>query len=381
MDPRIKHILDKIQAGKDLSSHENRELSSWLRDENNTGMLKRDTQLHLLINKALLEFDAAQAFERAEKRIRKKGVVRNLNTFYRYAAAVAVIVLSAGYLFLETSTETGAAIQLPENQISIILESGEVKEIHSEEAFHLTDDKGLEMATVKGDTLNYTQAEATASLVYNTIHIPYGKTFKLKLNDGTYVYLNSGSELRYPVHFKEGERRVFLKGQGYFDVTKNKKSPFVVTTDNKEILVYGTKFDVSEYPNEPISRTVLLEGSVGIREKGTDQEVTQLKPNEAGSWMNTENQTVSVTEVDAEEYTSWIYGLTSIDNKDFAEVLRIIERKYNVTITNEYPEINTFKFHGTFLNESLTDILDVFKGSLNFEYTISGNNIIITKNQ
>src|SRR5690606_36367432 len=102
-------------------------------------------------------------------------------------------------------------------------------------------------------------------LAYNTLKIPFGKKFRLQLSDGTMVHINSGSTLKYPIKFIAGEnRQVYLDGEAFFDVAKDKKHPFIVNADNLNVRVLGTHFNVSNYPEDAVTDVVLVEGSVGM---------------------------------------------------------------------------------------------------------------------
>src|SRR5699024_4461413 len=106
---------------------------------------------------------------------------------------------------------------------------------------------------------------STSKLVYNTLWVPYGKQFKLELSDGTHIVLNSGTQIKYPIHFSaDQKRKVFLKGEAFFHVAKDSSRQFVVKSKDQMVEVYGTKFNVSAYREAPRVKTVLIEGSVGV---------------------------------------------------------------------------------------------------------------------
>jgi ferric-dicitrate binding protein FerR (iron transport regulator) len=129
--------------------------------------------------------------------------------------------------------------------------------------------------------LEYKEKATTKSkLIYNTLKTARGNEFDMQLADGTRVWLNADSELRYPVQFTGNDRKVFLKGEAYFEVSHDENKAFIVDTYGQEVKVYGTEFCINAY-DEKITKTVLVEGSVGVRAKQSKLE-TKLKPGELG---------------------------------------------------------------------------------------------------
>lgn len=165
---------------------------------------------------------------------------------------------------------------------------------------------------------------------YHEIHTPKGGQFQLKLPDGTKVWLNAASFIRYPLAFDAHERRVELVGEAYFEVEKQHKQgqPFVVQTNLQEIYVLGTHFNVNAYENEPAIRTTLLEGKVKVLAKEGAPAVL-LKPNEQSVLARNGSQ-VSVQRVDPMESIAWKEGDFVFDNADLKTIMRQLERWYNV---------------------------------------------------
>ena len=145
-------------------------------------------------------------------------------------------------------------------------------------------------------------------LVYNTLYVPYGKKFGVVLSDGSEVYLNSGSTLKYPVKFIQGQsREVFLDGEAYFTVAKHKENSFLVNANNIISKVYGTQFNVSSYDNEAYTQVVLIEGSVGVSSSENSSEF-MLKPNEIAKYIKS-NKTLVTNTVDVSSHVAWIDGV------------------------------------------------------------------------
>ncbi len=170
-----------------------------------------------------------------------------------------------------------------------------------------------------------------------------------------------------------------MQGEAYFEVTPNKNKPFIVQTSDTDIQVLGTKFNVSAYPDEKLVATVLVEGSVKITEKETNKSTNViLLPGQLALWNKT-TEKMNVTKVDVEDFTSWIEGKLVFESKTFEEMLRVLQRKYNVSIENRYSELNTGRYRGRFEDESIEQIMKTFAKSRLFSYTIKNNTLIIDK--
>lgn len=163
---------------------------------------------------------------------------------------------------------------------------------------------------------------------YYTCSAPYGEKSKLVLTDGTSVWLNSGSSLRYSSQFGKNHREVYLEGEGYFEVNKQKEQTFIVHTDIYDVVVKGTKFNVSAYENDPTVTTTLLEGSVDIA-YGT--EVIQLLPGEKINYIRESKQFIR-KQVDAEQSKAWAENRIEYADITLQELTRKLSLQYNVSI-------------------------------------------------
>ncbi|MDO9580871.1 MAG: FecR family protein, partial [Bacteroidales bacterium] len=240
---------------------------------------------------------------------------------------------------------------------------------------------GKVVAEQSGNKLNYEKENSAEELAYNILTIPNGKKFQVVLSDGTEVHLNSGTVLRYPVKFIAGlNRKVYLlQGEAYFDVAKDVKHPFVVNADYMNVRVLGTEFNVSTYPEDLSINTVLVEGAVSIfgnDKKYDNANSLELKPGFKASW-NKDKNNISVEEVDTNIYTSWINGKLIFKNSQFKNIIKKLERHYNVTIINNNAKLNEQYYDATFDTETIEQVLNSFNKSYKIEYTITNNKIII----
>ncbi|WP_312336497.1 FecR family protein [Sphingobacterium sp.] len=218
-----------------------------------------------------------------------------------------------------------------------------------------------------------TKAEKTQLI---TIRTPRAGRYNFVLPDGSKVWLNSASELRYPSTFDRVGREVQLEGEGYFEIAKltrnNLRVPFRVQSRDQEVKVLGTKFNVSNYANELNCTTTLVEGSVRVINK-TDNKQTLLKPDEQLKLAGSES---ILQKVDAAESIGWKDGVLVLDKMDFPEIARIIERNYDVNFVGFLPK--GFKLNGELqTNVDLKELLKSLELYTNVRFNINGRNIMI----
>lgn len=180
---------------------------------------------------------------------------------------------------------------------------------------------------------------------YEEFSTPAGQRARLKLHDGTVVWLNARSVLRYPSKFNTKERRVVLNGEAYFDVSENKKLPFVVETEKLDIKVLGTQFNVFAYHGRDDFNTSLLEGSVKVYTRGNEPQALTLKPNECALLRGDSllKQTMS-----NKEFLLWKDGIYSFNDLPLSEIAGILELYYDVTIIIKNNQLKSFKYTGKF---------------------------------
>ncbi|NDV57207.1 FecR family protein [Bacteroides sp. 519] len=202
------------------------------------------------------------------------------------------------------------------------------------------------------------------------------ETKTILLPDGSEVVLNRFTTLQYPEKFKEGERRVSLTGEAYFEVARNEQQPFIVETGHVNVKVLGTQFNVEAYANDPEVKTTLLEGSVAVYNNFTEQII--LKPNESATYNKEQKKLTLNNEEDATSEIVWRDGSLIFSNITLAEITRRLSNHFGVTISIENPELETFKMTGRFVDkEPLEDVLDLLKAVGEFDYQKTEPNKII----
>lgn len=215
-------------------------------------------------------------------------------------------------------------------------------------------------------------ANPSGAIVYNTLSTPRGGQYQVVMSDGSKVWLNAASSLRFPATFSEGKREVELTGEAYFEVTKNLEKPFFVKIGAVQVQVLGTHFNVNAYPNEEEIKTSLLEGSVKIT-KG--KAIGMLKPGEQAV-LNNKKDEVKITNTNMDKVMAWKNGLFQFDGTDINNIMREISRWYKVEIV--YTEkVNMRQFEGKISrNAKLSEVLRILELS-GVKFTLIGNKIIM----
>ena len=357
-------------------------LSTWLEDPKNEKLFDEYVKLHFEITTVMVKPDV----DSIKKNILKE-MKRDKNLLYRIKAprvfkyaAIAVIFLGIGYLFQQGYLKNDSEFIIPNDAITLQLENGNIEIINEDGTSQIVDKQGAVVGTQKGSQLIYSNAIEKETLVYNTLTVPYGKRFDIQLSDGTNVFLNAGTSLKYPVKFIKGEdRQVFLNGEAYFEVAKNKTLPFVVKARDVSILVTGTAFNVSSYEEEANTNTVLVEGSVRLyNEKGlfNKDSFLALTPGNLASWDKVERKMV-VSQVDTSIYTSWKDGVLIFKHMKFSDIIIKLERYYNLKIINKNQMLNERVITARFENNTIEHVLKSLKDIYFIDYNILNNQIII----
>lgn len=210
----------------------------------------------------------------------------------------------------------------------------------------------------------------------NTLYVPAGQRAKLTLEDGSTVWLNANSTLKYPSHFAKNKRLVEIEGEAFFDVALNEKKPFVVSTKKMDIEVLGTQFNVNSYSDTDVVKTELLNGSVKVQMKDNELNTVTLKPNEQVTII--ENSMI-VSEISNSEHFLWIEGIYSFDNERLLDIINKLQLYYDVKIVVEDPELFDVRYTGKFRQrDGIDEILRIIQKIRNFGVRKDTANNIIT---
>jgi len=385
----IKTLLEKFILNQ-CTAEETEQVVAYFRSNNLTDEFPTVEEVKNLLDempkmdeqKADSIFDAILSTAKEQETVIELQPRKSNYRKYISIAASVLVLLGVGFAykqgFFNKSTEvpfdfksSDIVLQMEDGSVQIISENGKVQ-VH--------DKKGNIIGNQSGDKLVYENQTDSDKLAYNTLKIPFGKKFRLQLSDGTMVHLNSGTTLRYPVKFiAGGNRQVYLDGEAFFDVAKDKEHPFIVNADNLNVRVLGTHFNVSNYPEDAFTDVVLVEGSVGMyrsNEEFNADKSTILKPGYKGSF-NRENASIFTKQVITEIYTSWIDGGLTFRNMTFKNIITKLERRYNVTIINKNEKLANEKFNASFKEESIENVMSYFNDVHGINYTIKNDQILI----
>ena len=209
-----------------------------------------------------------------------------------------------------------------------------------------------------------------------TVEAPYGSKTKLYLPDGTLVWLNAGSKMSYAQDFGINERALNLTGEAYFEVTKNKHIPFKVHTDELDVKVLGTKFNFRNYQDDLEAKVCLLEGKVAL---STQQKETILHPDQQ-ALLDKKTGKLLISNTKAAYSAEWTNDRLYFDEALLPDIVKELERSYNIKITIADAALNSVRFYGNFRRreQSIREIMDVLSSTDKMTYTIEGKNIVIT---
>tara|TARA_B110000285_G_scaffold141101_1_gene157878 strand:- start:1323 stop:2492 length:1170 start_codon:yes stop_codon:yes gene_type:complete len=342
--------------------------------------------LELLDEKPILNEVVANRIEHSiikEVQKDKKTSLKKKLQFWKYAAAAIFIgLITTTYVFKSNTSNT--PLEVTPRIVNTIVPGKDKATLTLEDGSLISLEKGASFKTKNaksnGEQIVYQNTKSNpSSIKYNYLTIPRGGQFSLKLSDGTEVWLNSESQLKYPVRFIEEETREveLVYGEAYFDVspsTNHKGAKFKVLNNTQEIEVLGTEFNIKAYKDEVNIYTTLVEGKVAINTPNLKQLLT---PNQQ-SILDTQNNTLSVIKVDVLEVISWKEGVFSFINKPLKDIMKVLSRWYDVDIIFENKELESVEFIGTLnKNQSIDEVLSIMKSfSLN-NYEIKGDTIIL----
>ncbi len=375
----IKYLNETISEAEKI------QLIEWLQTPKNQRTFKEFVKINHRLNNLSVSKDSEVVYKKFMANIseaipdirqeKEKIPVRKLfPNWLKYAAAfVGVAIIGYGIYF--NSPDKNIVSATP--QITLQLEDGSIFTVDENKETVIVDAKGSRISEQKHDALIYTSNEALHNLEYNTLSVPYGKTFKLVLSDGSQVVLNAGTKLKFPVNFINDENRiVFLNGEAYFEVAKDAAHPFIVSTEDMDVEVLGTHFNVTSYTDDQKTYTVLVEGKVAAHNKHTANDTKILKPNEKVFF---ENDNLQVEEVNVTKYIAWVQGQLVFEGDSFKVITNKLERKFNMKIENNYPELANINITATFTNETIDEVLRTFQTYKNFDYVIKNRTITIKK--
>ena len=369
----IKYINQNTKT-EDLKS-----LLIYLKDSKNLSLFKLYIKINFfsiyIMNKmdkdGIIDIIKGKIKKDQKREKRKKYFIKTL----KYAAIfVAVFSISHFYTLNQiNSTEISEVIIPDDDEVFIENEKGEIFLIEKTDSIEISKNSYKESNRIVYEE-NILETE---KVEFHTITVPYGKRFNLKLSDGTDVYLNSGTLMKYPVSFLPNQTRsVYIEGEAFFNVKKATNSIFEVRSNQIIASVYGTKFNFKNFSEDFSSDIVLVEGSLGISNVNSN-DINMLSPGYKAS-IDKEVFNISKSKVNSKIYTSWVDGDVIFRNETFDQIIQKLQRLYNITIINN-SKISNQLFNASINveEEKIEEVLGYFNKIYNIDFQIFNNKIII----
>ena len=371
MSPKIEKIIVKYMT-KSATADDLYILSEWVKSQINREVFKDYVKRHYAIYYNMSKPDSKKALDKLLFKIQKeKSFVYRLkkSPIYKYAAAAVIVGIITSIYFFKDNMSNNAIKNITPIIVNTSIEPGSDKAtLTLDDGSQIVLEKGSSFQTLNaisnGEKISYEANNLkTKKVVYNYLTIPRGGQFFITLSDGTKVWLNSESQLKYPVNFIDGETRKveLVYGEAYFDVSpsqENNETEFMVFNDKQEIHVLGTEFNLKAYKDETNIYTTLVEGSVNLSYEDIHQ---KLVPNQQSNF-NKENNDFSVNTVDVYNEISWKDGVFSFERKTLKEMMKVLSRWYDVEIVIKNKSIENEEFVGILRkNKKLEDILNNVK--------------------
>lgn len=385
-----KYIVDLIckYMMDDISSKEIEDLRAWRKSSDSNEKLFCYLTNPNFVDDAILNHIRIDEHEQDEwRKIKNRTVLytqkRKWRLYIKYAAVIimSMLVYVSDKYIRKDSFSINSIISQNKSKVNayLMLSSGEKVELrhHCKEIEQLSDTIKFDHSGniyLNENVISYDRNNLQEHSKLNCLTIPFGMNYEIILSDGTIVFLNSGSQLRFPTMFDSDKRSVELSGEAYFKVAKDSRKPFVVNLGAINVNVLGTSFRIKAYPNEEDIKTTLLEGQVGIEHNDS---FVKLKPGTQGIYIRKEKE-IYVNTVNVALYTAWMKGYITYDNQKLDYIMKDISRRYNLNIVFKNEALKDIPF--TIDMKNKVDIYDFFRlleetGQVKF--TIEGSKIII----
>lgn len=389
-----KHLNDE------LNDQEKQELENWAQQSEEHRLFFRQLTNADSLAATISEYETSKniVFEKIKKAIPLSGETTTKSTVVRWlnpgkltaiAASIVVIVGSLVWWSMNRTedkiakTTTRQVIQqnLQPASEGAILKLADGKEIILDETNDGTVAQEGNTQIIKSEgLLSYNGTDPSAKVLYNTLSTPKGRIYKLSLPDGSRVWLNAASSIRFPTAFTGNERNVEITGEVYFEIKKDVEKPFLVKVDHKTTIeVLGTEFNVNAYQNEKILRTTLLTGAIRLQSQDQPGTSVVLKPGQQAQWKNIPaiQPFTVVQQVNIEKVMGWKNGYFSFDDLTLEELMREVERWYDVEVLYENGVPSKSFFGKVNRNLSLFDFMEGMK-DWGVRLRLEGRKLIVT---
>jgi transmembrane sensor len=388
----IIQILWRYKQKEKLSNSDRRKLRAWLLKSEKNQELFDDLSNPEKWNKELEEFKGADpniAWLNIRERIGAEELpVKRIHSIWINIAAASIILLlitGLGYWFIYKNFRRGSEINkdnyvnqgviVPgKNTASLTLSDGSLVNLDTASQEYLSVHEGIQITKKDSGTISYENSgSVNFSAGQNTLNVPKGGQYHLQLPDGTEVWLNASSSLKFPTAFSRDERRLILSGEAYFEIAKDKSKPFIVETEKGFVRVLGTHFNLNAYPDEMVISVTLLEGSVEMGK--TDYDSIHIHPGEFAS-IN-ENGKMFHGTANIDQVMAWRRNTFWFRNATYEEIMKQLERWYDVKIS--FKNHSGQRFSGILPRDRpLGELLTIMEKEGHVHFELDGRRLLIS---
>ncbi len=379
----ISALIYKSLAG-DITREERLTLDAWKNaSERNLELYEKICSDKVMQDKIKLYSgsNVQTAFDSFIRRREKKNTRRRLIVrISRYAAIIALPLFVALFYFNRAEIKDRLS-ELPENTVPVkrnapvLTLSNGMQMILYNQDITLNEENGVQITMKTTGGMQYNTSDSTKSeMVYNTLTTPSQCDFTFTLADGTRVWLNAKSSLRYPVAFTGDERVVYAEGEIYLEVAKDREHPFFVVLNGMKVEVLGTSFNINSYADENFAEVTLVEGHVAAH---VDGHCYDLLPNRQLRW-DKENQSVDIKTVNVNDYIAWKEGHYIFKGRMLSEVAKVLQRWYDVEVVFENEESAKVIYTGVVYKEENFDVfIQRLRGTSSLSCRMEGDKLYV----
>ena len=360
------------------------EVTAWLKEKDHVELLDEIAAIRQKLSRQSYGESGEEEFLYLEKSIYDR---KSRRMTLRWSIAASIILLVglfvgrtiSGVRDIHEEQELAKSVMQPGTSKAILM-MADGKEVVLEQGQNLNIllNERVRVATSSQGIVYEERGKGMVTEEYNKLTTPIGGEYSLVLSDGTKVFLNADSELKYPVEFSDGKRIVDLKGEAYFEVHKDSLRPFIVRINGAEVTVLGTSFNVNTYGDDGQIYTTLVNGSVRVASMKNKQE-EMLKPG-MQSVMNVQSGLLTVRKVDVEPYVAWREGRFVFRAMTLDLIMRQLQRWYDFEVFYQNSELKDYEFRGVIKRDmDLDKVLSVIKATTNVDFEVKGKVITIIK--
>ncbi len=379
---RIIELIKRHFAGE-ITREEEIELFEWIQQNPNHQVFFDVRSMEIENRKrkeVFAEIDEEKALRFFERKIGFRHQV-SVSRWVGYVAAVAACAIVLSVLCLPSrdgllGEQESVAMIAGKKQATLILSGGQSVVLDKQDTLNeILVNNGVKALDEKGALIYQDHSDKVVKRQYNELVTPRGGEFRVTLSDGTVVYLNADTRLKYPVTFVPDKREVHLSGEAYFEVAKDSLRPFYVITDNVKVKVYGTAFNVNTH-RKGFVRTTLVNGKVGVTIVSTGQEM-MLKPNQMLEY-DSGTGSVELKDVDVYTYTAWKSGEFVFVNDRLEEIMEQLSIWYDADIFYANEELKDLRFTGDATRfTQVRDILSILEKTGSVVFGVKGRTITV----